>query len=133
MVAISKVLKKFVDDEECPIFEMIQNGNSYAANIKKNREAQISIALPLKVCGDNLRDLEKWRVLMIAIPKNKVHNYVKAMEKYDPPVHKILDSKKLMMPDNLACKTLKNDITGNADWKYVTFKKCLKKKKEVIK
>ena len=129
MVKISQVIKKFVDDDECQLFEMIQHGVSNAANPKKHLPARISIAMPKEVCGESLGDLKKWRVLLIAIPQKKVHDYVEAMEKYDPPVHKIIDSKKHMTPDNLACGTGRNEVTGNPDWKRVTCKQCLAKKK----
>ena len=129
MVKISQVIKKFVNDTESQLFEMIQHGTSYGANHKKKRQASIGIALPERVCGEDLADLSKWRIVMIAIPKKKVSDYVKAMEKYDPPVHKILDPKKLILPDNLACGTGRDEVTGNPDWKRVTCKQCLAKKK----
>ena len=42
-------------------------------------------------------------------------------------VHKIINFKKIMMPDNIVCNSKANHVEGNMGWKYVTCKNCLKK------
>lgn len=49
------------------------------------------------------------------------------------PIHKIINFKKIMTPNNIVCNTQANHVVGTKYWKNVTCSKCLRKKAEGMK
>jgi hypothetical protein len=77
MVLVSDIIREFVGRESTIHFEVDLYGSAYAMNKKKSLPARISIALPSNVCGENLHHLDKWRMVVMAIPDNEVEDFLK--------------------------------------------------------
>lgn len=77
MATIKETIKQFIEDEKNSIvFNFIRHGRSTAATFKKRLPARISIEVPKEVCGEDLRDLDKWRIFLIAIKEDKLKKLI---------------------------------------------------------
>ncbi len=78
---VSQVIKKFVNDKDC-IFWQYDPLEEWALrwlnkSKTKYRPGKATIALPEKlVPEENLANLKKYDILLIAIPKKKVEKYI---------------------------------------------------------
>lgn len=66
---IREIFEEHLDDRNCQVFRMALNGQCYGAN-SKGRPARISVGLPKTICGTNLKDLDDWILIGIAIPRD---------------------------------------------------------------
>lgn len=65
---IREFLEPFLDMIGIQCFKMVLDGQCYASN-SKGRNARISISLPKTVIDKNLKDLDKFVFIGIAIPR----------------------------------------------------------------
>ena len=70
----SDVIKKFIDDDDTLFFQLIYDSITRATNKK---QAKVMISLPKNICNVDTRDLRKWDITCVAIPKEKVKNFLK--------------------------------------------------------
>ena len=75
-IKIIDFMKEFIDDEDIITFKLAFDGQVYSAN-KTHSSARGMIMFPKEICKDNLKDLDKWVMCVIAIPKEKAKNYMR--------------------------------------------------------
>jgi len=76
--SLFEVFKKFRNDEDTRIFQLIRVGNSTGATDKK--QAKVSISIPNDICNNknrNLGELNKYIGIVMIIPKEKVEKFMK--------------------------------------------------------
>ncbi len=77
MTSIKETIKHFLEDEKNSIvFNFKRYGRCTAATFKKGLPARISIEVPKEVCGEDLRDLDKWRIFLIAIKEVELEKLI---------------------------------------------------------
>ncbi|HUW90961.1 MAG TPA: hypothetical protein VMV43_10670 [Candidatus Nanopelagicaceae bacterium] len=68
-ITIGKYFHEFLENKECRVILFTPYGTMYAANPKTKKPARISVGLPSEICGNNLKDLDKWALTIVAIPR----------------------------------------------------------------
>ena len=68
MVKLSKLIEECKEDKIFN-FPMRLCGSSFAMTDKK--PARVSMSLPADICGKNLKDLDKWVFVIIAVDKKE--------------------------------------------------------------
>lgn len=66
MVELSELIEK-IPEKDIINFQPRLSGQCYAKN--KKRLAKISIAFPEEIVGESLSDLDKWKLIVIAMKK----------------------------------------------------------------
>jgi len=69
-LSVKDIVKKFIDDEKTAFFQLIYDSITRASSTK--RPARATIRLPKYICDTDTRDLRKWEIICVAIPKEKV-------------------------------------------------------------
>ena len=74
-----EIYKKFREDKDTFLFNMVRAGTSSGATDKK--QARISIKIPFDICNNKNRNLgeidDKYFGIMMFIPKKKVEKFIK--------------------------------------------------------
>ncbi|KKM72882.1 hypothetical protein LCGC14_1416010 [marine sediment metagenome] len=73
-IRVLDVIKKFLDDNETTFFQPIIDKVTRATSPKQ--PAKATIRLPTHICNVDTRDIRKWEILCIAIPKEKVLKFM---------------------------------------------------------
>ena len=73
-VKCSEIIKKFIDDDETTFFHLNYNNITCASS---NKPAKTTIKFPDYICSTDTRDIRKWEIICIAIPKKKVKEFVR--------------------------------------------------------
>lgn len=68
-ITIGAYFHEFLENKECRVILFTPYGTMYAANPKAKKPARISVGLPSEICGENLKDLDKWALTIVAIPR----------------------------------------------------------------
>ena len=68
-VTIEEYFREFLENKECRVIKFRPYGQMYAANPKTKKSARISISLPSEICNTDLRDLDKWSLTIVAVPR----------------------------------------------------------------
>lgn len=63
-------IKEFIEDEETVFFQYINEKTTRSIN---NKPAKTTITLPAIICTDDIRDVRKWNIILMAVPKTKVN------------------------------------------------------------
>ena len=70
-ITIGKFFESVIDDEDCRVIKFAPV-ELWGAN--KKQGARVKIVLPREICGENLKDLNKWNLFVVAIKLNEVEN-----------------------------------------------------------
>ena len=71
-ITIREYFEGFLDNNKCQIFKFAYNGSLYAANPKTKKPCRISISLPKTIVDTNLKDLDKWVIVGVAVPREEI-------------------------------------------------------------
>ena len=74
-IQIIDLIKNFIDNKDIVTFKVGFDGNLYASS-KTHKSARGMIMFPKEICTTNLKDLGKWTMFVMAIPREKVQEYV---------------------------------------------------------
>lgn len=69
---IGEYFHDFLDNNECRIIKFVPYGTMYAANPKTKKPTRVSITLPSEICNTNLKELDNWVLIVVAIPREVV-------------------------------------------------------------
>lgn len=69
-LTIREVFEKYLDNQNCQVFRFEYDGNLWAATEKK--PCRVTIMLPRTVIDSNLKDLDKFLLLGVAIPRKEI-------------------------------------------------------------
>ena len=79
-ITIGQQFEDFLDNKNCRVFPFYFDGSLTGAN-KKRKHARISIGVPNEICNTNLKDLDKWCLYAVAIPRDAVKEVEVRLEK----------------------------------------------------
>ena len=68
-VTIGEYFSEFLENKECRVIKFRPYGQMYAANPKTKKPARVSLGLPSEICNTDLRDLDKWSLTIVAVPR----------------------------------------------------------------
>ena len=69
---IREIFDKYLDNPNIQTFGFRYNGQLYAANHKTKRPCRVSISIPKTICDTNLKDLDNWIIMGVAIPRDEI-------------------------------------------------------------
>lgn len=79
-ITIGMFFEEFLENKESRVFPFLFDGSSTAAN-KKRKHTRISIGIPNEICNTNLKELDKWCLYAVAIPREDVKKVEAKLEK----------------------------------------------------
>ena len=71
-VTIRQYFKELLDNKDCRVIRFSPYGTMYGANPKSKKPARVSIQLPKEICNTNLKDLDNWVLVVVAIPRKTI-------------------------------------------------------------
>lgn len=75
-ISMKKIIEDFAKEPDGLIFfQMVGDGPFYIAN-RNHKLARGTVVFPKEVCSDNLKTLDDWFIVMVAIPIEKINAYV---------------------------------------------------------
>jgi hypothetical protein len=77
MAKISTIMKHFAGEDGCVQDTIHLDGMCYAGDSKKKKQMKISISINSLIAQDNLRELDKWNLFILAVPRDKVEEFLK--------------------------------------------------------
>lgn len=66
--SIKDFIKEFIEDEETVFFQFTNTKTTRSIN---NKPTKTTIILPAIICTDDIRDIRKWDIVLMAVPKTK--------------------------------------------------------------
>ena len=72
-VTIEEYFREFLENKKCRVIKFSPYGQMYAANPKTKKPARISVGLPSEICNTDLRDLDKWSLTIVAVPRELIN------------------------------------------------------------
>lgn len=79
-ITMKEVAQFFVNNPTNPadlvFWKLVGDGAFYIAN-KNHKLARGSIVFPKEICSDNLKTLNDWFIILVAIPSTEMNEYIK--------------------------------------------------------
>ena len=71
-VTIGEYFREFLESEVCRVIKFIPM-EIFGANLKTKKPARVKIVLPPEICNTDIRDLRKWSLTIVAVPRELIY------------------------------------------------------------
>jgi hypothetical protein len=70
-ITIGKYFREYLESEECRVIKFIPM-EIFGANLNTKKPARVKVVLPPEICNTDIRDLRKWSLTIVAVPKKLI-------------------------------------------------------------
>lgn len=70
-ITIGEYFREYLESEECRVIKFIPM-QIFGANLNTKKPARVKVVLPPEICNTDIRDLRKWMLTIVAIPKELI-------------------------------------------------------------
>ena len=71
-VTIGEYFSEFLESEECRVIKFIPM-EIFGANLNTKKPARVKVVLPPEICNTDIRDLRKWSLTIVAVPRKLIY------------------------------------------------------------